>query len=177
MKDLQSQKCWMNIHIDDRCWSCQDGGSNKSGQEEDSGKCLMNEGKDIRWGSTWYYLIARTTNELWILKEKGAEMVWKWRWGAATYSTWTPWGMWGKLTFAQEDCRGSDFFKAQPYSSYKTEIKGTLREELEATGEFLNDRLWVPEGRKEGLMKLGRELGPILSSAEQYVNKGLVNDG
>lgn len=89
----------------------------------------------------------------------------------------TPWGMWGKLTFAQEDCRGSDFLKAQPYSSYKTEIKGTLREELEAPGEFLNDRLWVTEGRKEGLMKLGRELGPILSSAEQYVNKGLVNDG
>ena len=46
MKGLQSQKCWMNIHIDDRCWSCQDGGSTKSG-EEDSGKCLMNEGKEI----------------------------------------------------------------------------------------------------------------------------------
>lgn len=38
-------------------------------------KSLMNEGKGISRGSTWYCLIVWTTDELWILKEKATEMV------------------------------------------------------------------------------------------------------
>ena len=35
-------------------------------------------------------------------------------------------------------------------------MKEVLREEFEATGKFVNDRLWDTEGRKEGLLKMGR---------------------
>lgn len=44
-------------------------------------------------------------------------------------------------------------------------MKGILREEFEVI-EFFKDRLWVIEGRKEGFMKIGRELGLILLCVE-----------
>ena len=49
-------------------------------------------------------------------------------------------------------------------------------ENLELMGSFLMTD-WISEGRKEGLLKKERELGPILSSVEQYTNKGLGSDG
>lgn len=59
-------------------------------------------------------------------------------------------------------------------------IKQRLMEDWEKNLELMGSFLmtdWISEGRKEGLLKKGRELGPILSSVEQYINKGLGSDG
>lgn len=54
----------MNIHIDDRCWHCQNGGSTKSGQEEsDSGRCLMNNAKKNKMGQ--HMIVFNSKNYKW----------------------------------------------------------------------------------------------------------------